>query len=134
VDRQLGGSVKTFAMQTNGIPQAELDRRKKARECMRCGWPADRKGNHKTIDCYRPVKTDAGTANFPRAKEYHELRVGAYGLEEDQKDLYTEGSAESDSEELRDTASESESSEEKSSERTTESSEKMANWWSDLLK
>lgn len=43
VDRQIGGSVKTFETQTEGIAQGELDRRKKARECMRCAWPADRK-------------------------------------------------------------------------------------------
>jgi len=92
------------------------------------------------MDCYRPVKTDKGTANFPKAKEYQKLRVGAYELEEDQRDLYTE---ESDSEELRDTASdttskeprdtasskESESSGE--SDDSSESSEAMANWWSE---
>jgi len=42
VDRN-GGNVKTFATQTEGVPQDELDRRKKSREYMRCGWPADRK-------------------------------------------------------------------------------------------
>jgi hypothetical protein len=105
VDRKSGNSVKTFASQTEGIPQAEMDRRRKARQCMQCAWPADRKRNHKTMDCYTPLKVDAGTANFPMAKEYQKLRVGAYELEEDQKDLCTEGS---DSEELRDSASESE--------------------------
>ena len=141
VDRN-GGEVKTFPTQTQGVPQDELDRRKKPRECMRCGWPADRKGNHKTMDCYRPVKTDKGTANFPKAKEYQKLRVGAYELEEDQKDLYME---ESESEELRDTASDG-SSEELTSDETSEelrdtassesedsseSSEALANWWSE---
>jgi len=43
---------------------------------------------------------EVGTANVPKAKEHQKLRVGAYELEENQKDLYTEGS---DSEELRDT-------------------------------
>ena len=134
VDRQSGGSVKTFSSQTEGIPQAEMDRRSKAWECMRCAWPADRKGNHKTMHCYRPIKIDAGTANFPKAKEYQKLRVGSYELEEDQKDLYTEGS---DSEELRDTASGSEESEdseestERSSEESTDSSEQIGNWWSE---
>jgi hypothetical protein len=132
--------VKTFATQTEGVPQAELDRRKKARECMRCAWPADRKGNHKSMDCYRPVKIVAGTANFPKAKEYQKLRVGAYELEEEQKDLYAEGSEDSDSKELRDTASESGSSESGSSEtgsnemessKDSKESERMANWWSD---
>jgi hypothetical protein len=73
---------------------------------------------------------DTGTANCPKAKEYQKLRVGAYELEEDQKDQYTEGS---DSEELRDTASESESESGslKNSEQSEGSSEKMENWWSD---
>ena len=135
-----GGEVKTFATQMQGILQDELDRRKKSRECMRCGWPADRKGNHKTMDCYRPIKTDKGTATFPKAKEYQKLKIGAYELEEDQKDLYTE---ESDSEELRDTASEVSSEELRDSasntestnseeiEDSSESSEAMANWWSE---
>jgi hypothetical protein len=102
VDRQSGDAVQTFSSQIEGIAQAEMDRRRKARECVRCAWPVDKKGNHKAMDCYRPIKIDTGTANFPMAKEYQKLRVGAYELAEDQKDLYTEGS---DSEELRDTAS-----------------------------
>jgi hypothetical protein len=99
---------------------------------MRCAWPADRKGNHKTMDCYRPAKVDADTANFAKAKEYQKLWVGAYKLEDDQKDLYTEGC---DSDELRDTASERsvESEELSESEDSEESSQKIANWWSDLL-
>jgi hypothetical protein len=133
VDRQSGGSVKTFAAQTNGVPQAELDRRKKERECMRGAWPADRKGNHKMMDSFIPVKSEAGTVNLPKQKQYQKLRVGEYELEEDQRDLYTEGS---DSQELRDTASgsvKSESAEgsEESFEDTEESSERIDNWWSD---
>jgi len=77
VDRQGGCLVNPFAMQTEGIPQCQLGRRKKAWECMRCAWPADRKGKHKPMDCYRPVKTDAWTANCPKAKKYQKLRVGA---------------------------------------------------------
>jgi hypothetical protein len=106
---------------------------------MRCAWAADRKGNHTTMDCYRQIRTKTGTANFPKAKDYQKLRVGAYELEEDQKDLCTEGS---DSDELRYTASGSggtkesikestgESNEELSEE-STERSEGMATWWSD---
>jgi hypothetical protein len=66
----MGDKVKTFSTQIEEIQQDELDRRRKARQCMRCAWPTDRKGSHKTIDCYRPVKTDAGTADFPKAKGY----------------------------------------------------------------
>jgi hypothetical protein len=134
VNRQGGDSGKTFATQTEGIPQGEMDRRRKARECMRCAWPAVRKGNHKTMDCYQPIKFDTGTANFSKAQKYQELRVGAYEQEEDQKDLYTEGS---DSEELRDTTSGSEESEIPEgtdlTEESMESLETKANWWSDLV-
>jgi len=70
---------------------------------MRCAWPVNDKGNHKTMDCYRPVKTGSATANFPKAKEYQKMTVAAYGLEEVQKDLYMEAS---DRKELRDTTSE----------------------------
>jgi len=104
------------------------------------------------MDCFRPAKMDKGTANFPKAKEYQKLRVGAYELEEDQRDLYTE---ESDSEELRDTASDmtseelrdtasdmtsqelrdtassKESGRSEESSDSSESSEAMANWWSE---
>jgi len=99
---------------------------------MRYAWPADRKGNHKMIDCYRPVKTDPGTANIPKANEYQKLRVGACEMEEDRKDLYTERS---DREEHKDTASGSESSESsdnsESSDGSTESSDRIANWSSE---
>jgi len=35
---------------------------------MRCAWPSDRKGQHKTVDCYRPIKLIEGTADFPKAR------------------------------------------------------------------
>jgi len=130
VDRPGKGAVKTFVTQTDGISQDEHNQWKQATECMRCAWPADRKGNHKTMDCCRPDETDTGTGDFPNAKQYQKWRVGACGLEEDQMDPYTE---ESESKELRDTPSgsseESESSE--SADQSAESSERMANWWSD---
>jgi len=47
VDRKGGESVKRFATQTEWVPQGAMDRRRKAWECMRCAWPADRKGDHK---------------------------------------------------------------------------------------
>jgi len=90
VDRKVGGSMTTCETETGGVRQAEFDRTTKAGECMMCAWPADRQGNHKTMDCYGPVKTDTGTVHFPKAKEYQKLMVGVYELVEDQKDLYTE--------------------------------------------
>jgi len=61
-------AVKRFASHTEGIPQEALHRRMKQRECMRWARPADRKGRHTSMDCYRPIKTDSGTAYFPKAK------------------------------------------------------------------
>jgi len=45
-----------------GIEEEEIERRLKEGECLRCAWPADRKGGHKVKDCYRPVKTEKGTS------------------------------------------------------------------------
>jgi hypothetical protein len=54
------------------------------------------------MDCFRPVKTDTETGNFPKVKEYQQLRVRANEWEENQKEHSMDVS---DSEELRDTAS-----------------------------
>jgi hypothetical protein len=97
----------SFKEKIEGIPSDELDRRRKERECLRCAWPADRKGKHNTKDCYRPIKIDKGTADFPKAKAYHKMRIGAVEIESGEEDLYD---VESGSEELRETASEQEKS------------------------
>ena len=121
-DRREDSSYKD---KIEGIPGDELDRRRKEKECLRCAWPADRKGKHNTKDCYRPIKLDKGTADFPKAKAYQKMRIGAVEIESGQEDLFD---VESESEELRDTASEdSESS--SSSEDTNDSSEMEGNWW-----
>jgi len=81
------------------------------------------------MECYRPVKVDVETANIPKVKEYQLLHLGGYDLEEDQNDLYIEGS---DSEKLSNTASVRLTSEDTSSDETSESSyslEAVANWW-----
>jgi len=117
-----------------GISEKELSRRRKEKECLKCAWPSDRKGKHFSRDCRRPIKTDEGTASFPKAKEYQKMRIGALELEIGEEDEY---SLESESEELRDTASEesteSTSSSEKSTleESTTDSSGSSLgeNWW-----
>jgi len=108
-----------------------LDRRRREKECLRCAWPADRKGKHNTKDCYRPIKLDKGTADFPKAKAYQKMRIGAMEIESGEEDLFE---VESESEELRDTASEdsessSSSSSSSSSESTNNSSEMEENWW-----
>ena len=124
----------SFKEKIEGIPGDELDRRRQAKECLRCAWPADRKGKHNTKDCYRPIKLDEGTAGFPKAKAYQKMRIGAVEIESGEEDLYN---VESTSEELRDTASDtdSESSEElrdtasDSESSTSDSSEMEGNWW-----
>jgi len=123
----------SFKDKIEGIPDDELDRRRKEKKCLRCAWPTDRKGKHNTKDCYRPIKLDKGTADFPKAKAYQKMRIGAVEIEEGEEDLYD---VESESEELRDTAtgteesSESSSSESSSSETdSSESSEMQENWW-----
>jgi len=136
--KKQGKEDSSFKDKIEGIPGDELDRRRKERECLRCAWPADRKGKYNTKDCYRPIKLDKGTADFPKAKAYQKMRIGAVEIESGEEDLYD---VESESEELRDTASETEkstesiSSESSSSEisssgsDSSESSEMQENWW-----
>jgi len=57
-----------------GIDEDEISRRRKAGECLNCAWPADRKGNHKVQDCYRPVKLDKGTAYFSKKGKFQNQR------------------------------------------------------------
>jgi len=89
-------SNKTYAEQTEGIEKTELDRRKAAGECQWCAWPADRKGSHKTMDCIRWAKNNTGTAQFPKAKEYQKLKIGAYDQEESDVDQYMTDKEDSD--------------------------------------
>ena len=120
--------TSSFKEKIEGIPDKELDRRRKEKECMRCAWPSDRKGNHKTTDCYRSIKLSEGTADFPKAKAYQKMKIGAVELESGEEDLYEVDLV---SEELRDTASEKKTSEESSdSEQSeTDSSSAQENWW-----
>jgi hypothetical protein len=56
-----------------GIDEAEIQRRKGSGECLRCAWPADRKGAHRVVNCIRPVKLDIGTASFPKDRKYPKI-------------------------------------------------------------
>jgi hypothetical protein len=125
----------SFKDKIEGIPNDELDRRRKEKECLRCAWPADRKGKHNTKDCYRPIKLDKGTADFPKEKAYQKMRIGAIEIESGEEDLYD---VESETEELRDTASEQDESSDSSSSSSSsssdndasdDSSEMEGNWW-----
>jgi len=64
--------VRKQATSTNKLSTVidgdEITRRRKAGECLNCAWPADKKGNHRAQDCYRPIKLDKGTAYFPKEK------------------------------------------------------------------
>jgi len=125
VNRNDKSVAKTSRSQIEGIPQAESVRRFTAKKWLRCAWPVDRKGSHHTMDCYIPIKIDPGSASFPKAKEHQKMKIRAYELEEDWRDMYTE---ESGSKELRDTALEKteESEESLESERCCEIGR---NWW-----
>jgi hypothetical protein len=64
-ERRARGNPKT-----EGIASSEVARRKAAGECLRCTWPANRKGIHQVKDCRRPIKLDIGTTVFPKDKTY----------------------------------------------------------------
>jgi len=49
-----------------GVDEAEIKRRKKTGECLRCAWPSGRKGAHQVKDCRWPIKLDKGTARLPK--------------------------------------------------------------------
>jgi len=126
-ERKQNKEDSSFKDKIEGISNDELDRRRKAKECLRCAWPADRKGKHNTKDCFRQIKLDKGTADFPKAKADQKMRIGAIEIESGEDDLYE---VETESEELRDTASEeSEDSESSSSDEMDDSSEMEGNWW-----
>lgn len=59
---------KTYQTQTDRIGKSELDRRKAAGECQHCAWPKDKKGSHKTLDCFHWKQLDKGTAPFPKQR------------------------------------------------------------------
>jgi hypothetical protein len=59
---------KTYQTQTDRIEKSELDRRKAAGECQHCAWPKDKKGSHKTLDCFNWKQLDKGTAPFPKQR------------------------------------------------------------------
>ena len=63
--------IKTFGTQTEGTDGNELRRQKAAGECQRCAWPQDKKGSHKTLDCFRWKRLEKGTAPFLKKKLYN---------------------------------------------------------------
>jgi len=57
-----------------GIDRAELRRREKERECLRCAFPDNRKGSHRTADCRRSIRLKKGTAFLPKTKGYLKIK------------------------------------------------------------
>jgi len=92
-------SNETYAEQVDGIDKSDLARRKASGECQRCALPVDRKGSHKTMDCFRWSRKDKGTAPFPKPMEYEKLKVGAYNQEESEMDLFMTDEEENSDEE-----------------------------------
>lgn len=68
------------------IHKEELDRKRKAWEYMRHAWPADTIAFHNTMNCFRWIWNEKGTAPFLKPKEYQKINVEAYELEEDEND------------------------------------------------
>jgi len=90
-----------------------IERQKVAGECLRCALPADRKGNHRVIDCVRPIILDKETASYSKPMEYQKMKVAA--MEVNTKEDLSSGSDSSDSErdeEESDNSSSSETEEE----------------------
>jgi len=67
------GAIKTFGTQTQGIDGSELRQRKIAGECQRCAWPGHGKGAHKTINYFRWIRKENGTAPIPEKKRYQSI-------------------------------------------------------------
>jgi len=59
-------------VKTAGISETEIRRRKEVGECLRCAWPADRKGAHSDKTCIRPIRLAEGTASYPKGKTYEQ--------------------------------------------------------------
>jgi hypothetical protein len=118
-----------------GIDASAVKRWKAAGECLKCASPADIKGSHGVKTCVRPIKTDKGTASFPKPKEYQKMMVAAIKAREDSSDSEEESS---DYEEFSDSQQEvSDSEEEVSSDdddyfeddEQPEEPEEKRNWW-----
>jgi len=76
---------------TEGINEAEIQRRKSAGECLHCAWPPDRKGAHRIKDCLRAIKLDTGTACYPKTKD-HQKQKQSY-QQPTVEEVSTEGSS-----------------------------------------
>jgi hypothetical protein len=66
---------KTYQQQTDGIAKSELDRRQAAGECQRCAWPRDRKGSHKTTECFHWQRVEKEPHFSQRIQDTIKIRI-----------------------------------------------------------
>ena len=59
---------KSYKDQVKGLNRTELAQRKAPGDCQHGAWPGDRKGAHRTLDCYRWLRKETGTAPFPKSQ------------------------------------------------------------------
>jgi len=114
---------------TEGIDPSEIIRRKPAGECLRCAWPADRKGTHRVKDCQRPIKLDKGTANYPKAKEYQRMKIACMELLSNDSEEEDSESSESDESDSVDSESSGKEYLDESEEELEQDPKEERNWW-----
>jgi hypothetical protein len=90
--------------------------------------------NHRVQDCVRPIKLEKGTASYPKAKKYQQMKVAGLELssegEEDSDSECSESSKSlesSDSSDSRDEISEGEYLDEEKDDQQQQ--EEEGNWW-----
>jgi hypothetical protein len=91
---------KKDTSRTAGIDEAEIRRRWKTGECLRCAWPSDRKGSHRVADCRRPIKLDKGEASHPKAKGFPKTKQARQQIPDDGKSSEPSSSEESSDDSL----------------------------------
>jgi len=66
---------------------------------MKGTLPAGWKEAHRTIDCYRWIQKENGTARFPKTQKYQMIKIDTWEIQKCEHDVYIE---ESESDEHRD--------------------------------
>jgi len=94
VDRKRS-NLKPSLSKTEGIDEAEIQRRRRKGECLRCAWPSDRKGSHRVADCRRPIRLQIGTVLFPIKRGKQKSKPQQPVVEEDSTEE-TSGTGSSD--------------------------------------
>jgi hypothetical protein len=71
-----------------GIPEDVLETRRKAGDCLRCGWKKDAPGAHQAINCVRPA--DKGTEVSSGSRPQHRGAAVRRSSESDFEDVELE--------------------------------------------